>query len=142
MKHVRALCVKFIASLVLLYVILTLFFGVPFGDVFVLTLFVGVVSYLVGDLMLLPRTNNITATMGDFGLSLILIWAILAMQDNPPYASLAWAAIISALGVTIFEYFFHRYMAANILDETEGEKSGKTEELCSIKMKRQMNFTR
>lgn len=60
--------------------------------------------------------------MGDFGLSLILIWAILAMQDNPPYASLAWAAIISALGVTIFEYFFHRYMAANILDETEGEK--------------------
>ncbi|MFN2745761.1 MULTISPECIES: YndM family protein [Bacillus] len=122
MKHVRALCVKFIVSLVLLYVILTLFFGVPFGDMFVLTLFLGVISYLLGDLLLLPRTGNTTATMGDFGLSLILIWMILAMQDNPPYASLALASIISAIGVTIFEFFFHRYMAANILDENTNEK--------------------
>lgn len=51
MKHVRALCLKFIVSLVLLYVVLTLFFGVPFGEMFVLTLFLGVISYLVGDLL-------------------------------------------------------------------------------------------
>lgn len=126
MKHVWALCLKFIASLVLLYVILTLFFGVPFGDVFVLTLILGIVSYLVGDLWLLPRTNNTTATMADFGLALILIWAILAMQDNPPYASLAMASIISAIGVTVFEYFFHRYMAANVLEETGDEKRKNT----------------
>lgn len=61
MKHVRALCLKFIVSLVLLYVVLTLFFGVPFGEMFVLTLFLGVISYLIGDLLLLPRTNNTTA---------------------------------------------------------------------------------
>ncbi|MEC1261860.1 YndM family protein [Bacillus swezeyi] len=126
MKHVRALCFKFIVSLVLLYVILTLFFGVPFGDMFVLTLFLGVISYLIGDLLLLPRTNNTTATMGDFGLSLVLIWAILAMQNNPPYASLALASIISAAGVTVFEFFFHRYMAANVLGDTANEKRENT----------------
>ncbi|MCY7816847.1 YndM family protein [Bacillus haynesii] len=119
MKHVRALCLKFIVSLVLLYVILTLFFGVPFGEMFVLTLFLGVISYLIGDLLLLPRTNNTTATMGDFGLSLVLIWAILAMQNNPPYGTLAAASIVAAIGVTVFEYFFHRYMEANVLDETK-----------------------
>lgn len=122
MKHVRALCLKFIVSLVLLYVVLTLFFGVPFGEMFVLTLFLGVISYLVGDLLLLPRTNNTTATMGDFGLSLVLIWVILAMQNNPPYGTLATASIVSAIGVTVFEYFFHRYMEANVLNETENGK--------------------
>ncbi|MCY9339207.1 YndM family protein, partial [Bacillus haynesii] len=85
-------------SLVLLYVVLTLFFGVPFGEMFVLTLFLGVISYLIGDLLLLPRTNNTTATMGDFGLSLVLIWAILAMQNNPPYGTLAAASIVAAIG--------------------------------------------
>ncbi|MET1138727.1 DUF2512 family protein, partial [Bacillus subtilis] len=87
--------------LVLLYVVLTLFFGVPFGEMFVLTLFLGVISYLVGDLLLLPRTNNTTATMGVFGLSLVLIWVILAMQNNPPYGTLAAASIVSAIGVTV-----------------------------------------
>ncbi|MDA7027810.1 DUF2512 family protein [Bacillus sp. CLL-7-23] len=53
---------------------------------FVLTLVLGVVSYLVGVLFLLPRTNNITATIGDFGLSIVLIWVILGMQNNLPYA--------------------------------------------------------
>ncbi|TWN11859.1 hypothetical protein CHCC14561_1471 [Bacillus licheniformis] len=89
---------------------------------FVLTLFLGVISYLVGDLLLLPRTNNTTATMGDFGLSLVLIWVILAMQNNPPYGTLAAASIVSAIGVTVFEYFFHRYMEANVLNETENGK--------------------
>ncbi|MDA1475064.1 DUF2512 family protein [Bacillus sp. CLL-3-40] len=58
-----------------------------------LTLVLGVVSYLVGDLFLLPRTNNMTATIGDFGLSIVLIWAILGMQNNPPYASLALVSL-------------------------------------------------
>nr|MDH3163679.1 DUF2512 family protein [Bacillus licheniformis] len=59
MKHVRALCLKFIVSLVLLYVVLTLFFGVPFGEMFVLTLFLGVISYLVGDLLFSRREQTI-----------------------------------------------------------------------------------
>ncbi|MCY9423701.1 DUF2512 family protein, partial [Bacillus paralicheniformis] len=63
--------------------------------------------------------------MGDFGLSLVVIWAILAMQNNPPYGSLAAASIVSAIGVTVFEYFFHRYMEANVLGETENEKREK-----------------
>lgn len=51
-----------------------------------------------------------------------MIWVILAMQNNPPYGTLAAASIVSAIGVTVFEYFFHRYMEANVLNETENGK--------------------
>lgn len=66
MKHVRALCLKFIVSLVLLYVVLTLFFGVPFGEMFVLTLFLGVISYLVGDLLFLAENKQYNRDNGRF----------------------------------------------------------------------------
>ncbi|MDI5787860.1 DUF2512 family protein [Bacillus licheniformis] len=107
-----------------------------------MTLFLGVISYLVGDLLLLPRTNNTTATMGDFGLSLVLIWVILAMQIIP-----VWYACCSFNRVSDRRHsvriFFHRYMEANVLNETETE-TGNRESLvhCSIKANHQRSFIR
>ncbi|MCY7891389.1 YndM family protein, partial [Bacillus spizizenii] len=35
-------------------------------------------------------------------------------NDFPPFA----AALLSAACLTVFEYFFHRYLLKNVLDET------------------------
>ena len=55
MKHIKPLAIKFISSLVLLSVILGLFFDMSFGNIFLITLVLGVIAYVIGDLIILPR---------------------------------------------------------------------------------------
>lgn len=112
MKHVKAFAIKFVATLTLLYIVLGLMFGMSFGEVFVLTAVLGVTAYLIGDLLILPRTNNTIATIGDY----VLTWGIIymfidAMTIGYPLGTL----FVATLGVVIFEVFFHRYLANNVL---------------------------
>lgn len=117
MEHLRAIAIKFIASLVLLYVILGLMYDMSFTNVFLISLVLGIASYVIGDLFLLPRTNNIIATIADFGLAFMIIWL---MGESLTYGdSLFTASLISAAGIALFEYFFHKYMARNVLEEEE-----------------------
>jgi hypothetical protein len=109
MEHVKAMLVKFVATLALLYIILGLYYGMTFGTVFLITLILGVISYIVGDLGILPRTSNMVATIADFGLSLAVIWVLTSMMTANTNAFTM--ALISAIGVAIFEYLFHNYMA-------------------------------
>ncbi|HAQ07333.1 MAG TPA: hypothetical protein DCR24_07370 [Bacillus bacterium] len=118
MKHLRALAIKFIASLVLLYVILGLMYNMSFTNVFLISLVLGVTSYVIGDLFLLPRTNNTIATIADFGLAFMVIWI---MGEGMTYGeSLFTPSLIAAVGIALFEYFFHKYMANSTLKEQEG----------------------
>lgn len=113
MEHVRALGIKFVSTLAILYIILGLFLGMTFGEVFWISLILGTVSYLVGDLFILPGTSNITATFADFGLALMVIWflsAIMTMDGN-----LFIRSVTASIGVALFEYAFHSYVANHIL---------------------------
>ncbi|GIO21458.1 YndM family protein [Oceanobacillus sp. J11TS1] len=118
MKHGKALLIKFIVSLVLLYVILGLMYGMmTFGEVLLLSVALGIVSYIIGDMLILPRSNNTVATIVDF----VLAWAIIywfadamTVADNVFTASL-----ISAIVVGVFELFFHRYVANHVLSDDE-----------------------
>lgn len=117
MKHIIALASKIAFTLALLYVILDRVYHAPFLSVMFIALFLGFVSYLSGDMLVLPRTNNITASLADFGLSFVILWVFVLTQtrnDFPPFA----AALLSAACLTVFEYFFHRYLLKNVLDET------------------------
>lgn len=108
MEHFKAMAVKFLATLALLYIILGLFYGMTFGTVFWISLILGVISYFVGDLGILPRTGNTMATLADFGLSLAVIWFMISWLTASTNAFTM--ALISAIGVTIFEYLFHNYL--------------------------------
>lgn len=117
MKHIRALAVKFLASLVLLYVILGLMYNMSFTNVFLISLVLGLASYVIGDLFLLPKTNNTIATLADFGLAFMIIWIL---GESLTYGeSLLLASLISAAGIALFEYFFHKYVAGNVLGDGE-----------------------
>ncbi|SEM14520.1 Protein of unknown function [Mesobacillus persicus] len=114
MKHLTAIAIKFIACLVLLYVVLGLFFGMAFTNIFVISLVLGVASYLLGDMLILPRTNNVTATIADFGLSFALLW--LLTLNMTVGVSTFGISLVAAIGVTLFEFFFHQYLKKNIVD--------------------------
>lgn len=118
MKHIKAFAIKFISSLVLLYVILGMFYDMSFGNVFLITLILGAAAYILGDLLILSKTNNTIATVADFGLAFLLIWLIgesLTIGD-----SLIVPALLSAAGLALFELFFHKYLANNVFVSREG----------------------
>jgi hypothetical protein len=113
MKHVKALLVKFVATLAILYIILGVFNDVAFRNVFLISLVVTLAAYLIGDLLILPRTNNTVATIADFGLSFLVIWW---MANNLTYGDgMMGEAFVSALALAVVEFMFHRYMANNVL---------------------------
>jgi hypothetical protein len=126
MKHIKPLAIKFISSLVLLSVILGLFFDMSFGNIFLITLVLGVVSYVIGDLFILPRTNNIIATLADLGLAFLVIRFMgdaLAYGDNGDMFTMS---LIAAIGVALFEYAFHKYVANRVLNENQSKQNQQT----------------
>ncbi|PMC39073.1 hypothetical protein CJ195_03795 [Bacillus sp. UMB0899] len=114
MNHLQAFLIKTAATFLLLLIILGLLFQYTIGDVFILTLIIGVVSYLLGDLMLLPRTTNIMATISDFAIAMLITWFYLA-NITVSTTNVFFASFLTAIGVALFEMFFHRYMINRIL---------------------------
>ncbi|WP_077328381.1 YndM family protein [Virgibacillus siamensis] len=116
MDHVKALIIKFIMCTAVLWIVLGAFYGVGFGDILMLSVLLTAVSYIVGDLLLLPRFENWGATLVDLGLTFLGIWFLgpLLFEENIP---LGTAAIFSAIVIAVGEYFFHKYMEKEVLDD-------------------------
>ncbi|AZV47584.1 YndM family protein [Bacillus halotolerans] len=117
MKHIIALASKTALTLALLYVILDRVYHASFLSVLFIAFFLSFVTYLSGDILILPRTSNMIASLADFGLSLVILWVFLETQTRNGFSPFA-AALIASVCLTVFEYFFHRYLLKNVLDET------------------------
>lgn len=124
MNHVKAFAIKFISSFVLLYIILGMFYEMSFGDVFLISLVLSVAAYIIGDLVVLPRTNNMVATIVDFGLAMMVIW--LFVENLTAYENTFTMSLIASLGVALFEYMFHKYVSSNVISQSTNEENRTT----------------
>lgn len=122
MDHIKALITKFVMCTAVLFVVLSLFYGVDFGDVLLISVVLTIVSYL-GDVYVLPNTSNAVATSADLGLAFVIIWLIGGgiIEENIP---IVIASIISAAVIAVGEIFFHMYMKRNVLDDEPGANPG------------------
>lgn len=116
MKHVIAFASKTALTLALLYIVLDLMYQVTFLNVLFITVILSLITYFAGDCMILPRTSNFTAVAADFGISFIVLWIFL-MNIGGFNVSPAAASVISALCISVFEAFFHRYLQQYVLPE-------------------------
>ncbi|MET3698226.1 uncharacterized protein DUF2512 [Bacillus oleivorans] len=121
MENLRALGIKFLLTLGVLWLVLTVMFDLRFGNVFWISVVLTAISYFVGDRGILPRTNNTIATIADFGLSFLTIWAMQVMLVEIPDYPYVMSSLIAAAGITIAEIFFHRYMA--FADKNTGDRN-------------------
>ena len=72
-------------------------------------------AYLIGDLVILPRSNNTVATIADVGLSFITI-----MMFNfvfPRVDISFFDALIASIGIGAGEWVFHRFMSRAVLPD-------------------------
>ena len=123
MKHMKNLAIKFISILAVLFIILGIFYDMSFGNVLSISVVLTLASYLIGDLLILRRTNNTMATISDFAIAFLVIWL---MGENLTYGdSLIMPALIAAAGIALFETFFHKYIARQINEADEQQNSSR-----------------
>lgn len=113
MKHLKALAIKLPVIFIISWLFLGRVEGLTTGDIVLIALTFGIVEYLVGDLLLLKRTNNTVATFADFGLALVVIWFM--VNSMTPVNDYFLAPLLTSIGIAVFEYFFHKYVERNIL---------------------------
>ncbi|QDI90794.1 DUF2512 family protein [Salicibibacter halophilus] len=117
MNHVVALIIKFVMITAVLWLILGGFFNVGFGNIFLISIIMTGVAYLIGDLWILPQFGNVVATIADFGLVFAGVWALAAIFE--PTANFGSAAFFSAVIIAIGEIFFHMYVRNTVLNNPE-----------------------
>lgn len=113
MKHLLAVFIKLFVDAVLIGIFLNYLTGLSFLMISVIIILVAAITYTVGDLWILPKTNNTIATFSDLIMSFIIIYAF---RFFSVYHSITiTSALICAALVGISELFFHKYMAISVL---------------------------
>jgi len=120
MKHLKALAIKFFMVLAVLFLMLIIFENATFLDILLISLLVTGVTYIIGDLWLLPRIGIVPAALADFGLSFAGIWLLSLLFIEQAYP----AGVISgfaAFFIAVAEGFFHRYMLEHVVEARNNE---------------------
>lgn len=116
MKNTTVLIIKFITSVIAFGIGLDLFFDATMADILSFSLLVTVVSYIVGDRIVLLRLGNTNATLVDFLLTYMSVWIFgSVLLDN--YLQIAWGSFISAVIISAVEIFVHRALANTVNEE-------------------------
>lgn len=122
MKYVSAIIMKFLMTFIVLFVFLSLFNDVSLFHVFMMSLIITGIGFILGDLIILPAFENWGATLADFFLIVITIRvysSILLVEPFVPLSTIGLAALIISAG----EVYFHIYMDRKFLNVVESVDS-------------------
>ena len=106
-NHGKALALKAGLIFPVVWIVLTLIYGVSFFHSTLLGIALLLVSYVAGDMMVLPKMGNGAATFGDLIIGFLLLWGGLHLLGYDD--SLGEALLTGAL-ITFGEFFFHAWM--------------------------------
>lgn len=121
MRHFVAIVLKFILVLVLLEILLGLITALSVAQILLISAAVTLLSYAIGDLLILPASNNIVATLCDVVLVFLTVWAFNLV---PGYVViLVGTAAVCAAVLGIFEFYFHKYVASALLPNRRQRRS-------------------
>jgi hypothetical protein len=119
MKHVKALLLKFVMIAVVLEIVLNMLTNLTFGDILYISAAVTILAYIIGDLLILPVTNNTVATVADAGLALATIYLFNFIWGISEISFID--ALISAAVLGVGEWFFHKYVSSNVLPNRKAQ---------------------
>src|SRR5690625_3132658 len=125
MEYVKALLIKFVMTTAVLWVVLGAFYGASFASIFILSLIIAGLSFVLGDLFILPKFENWGATISDFLLVFLAVWLYSANVAIVNYPAIT-AAAMSAILISIGEVFFHKYVDSHILN-VDDRTGGRTQ---------------
>lgn len=122
MEHLKVLLIKFVFSIFVFWISLDLFFDATLVDIVSFSLLVTIISYFIGDQILLPRIGNRNAVVVDFFLTYSIVWVFGGILFGS-YLQVAWGSIISAILIAGSEVFVHSYIVKNVKPIVRERKS-------------------
>lgn len=108
MKNIINLVLKTAMNLILLLLLIPMFGRSTWTQTLITGILLIVVSYIVGDLWVLPKHGNATAVIADFTVFILGIWAM--TEVLPQFVMTSSGYWIIALALTAGEWFFHQYL--------------------------------
>lgn len=133
MKHAKAVAIKFVIITAVLLIVLTWGFNISFVETLLISLVLTAVSYVMGDLLIFLKaskspdqdTRNSIASFTDFVVAFLIIWVMgQALTGN--LEEIVAPALISALFITVGEWFFHKYVDYKVMPGFNKPKSVKS----------------
>ncbi|TFJ92673.1 YndM family protein [Lentibacillus salicampi] len=130
MVYLKTLGIKAIAIGITVFSLFGIFYNADVMNLFWISLLTTGLSFLLGDLFVLRRFGNITASIADFPLAFLSIWLLgsLFIEASIPIAT---TSLMAAFFLTCCEPFIHTYMTENLEEERfeESEASPRTGQL-------------
>ncbi len=117
MKHLQAILYKFLIIAVSLGIVLSILTDLSFGQILLISATVTIIAYIIGDIGILPMSNNTIATLVDFALAWLIIYAfnyyyrIAEISISDAF----WGAAVIAVG----EWLFHKYVSSSVITDKE-----------------------
>ncbi|WP_025951253.1 YndM family protein [Geobacillus thermocatenulatus] len=121
MRHLLALVLKYLLTATVMFAILPLFLRISSAEILWFSLWLTLIAYAIGDLYILPRLGNVSATIADFGLVFVAVWIGIGAFYDIAGAAILSAAFFSALLAAMGELLFHAYVLRFVIVE-HGEK--------------------
>ncbi|HWT74634.1 MAG TPA: DUF2512 family protein [Mobilitalea sp.] len=115
MRHISALIVKFIMTAIILEIALLLLSRLSFGNILWVSLVVTAISYLIGDMVILPAINNLVATLADMVISFVVIYMFNFFWNTNDIPFLS--ALVAGVALGAGEFFFHKLIDRKINDD-------------------------
>lgn len=106
-NHTTAILIKFVAIAIILVIALPLISTMNIIQSLITAVVLTALAYVIGDLYILPRTNNTYASIADAGTAFVVIWFMNFILTGAPINLIGLLALAVIIGVA--EYFFHKY---------------------------------
>ncbi|MGO4890684.1 YndM family protein [Anaerobacillus sp. MEB173] len=113
MQHFNVLLIKFVTCSIIFWISLGLFFNATIVEILSFSLAVTIISYFIGDQIILPRIGKSNAVVVDFFLIYLIVW-IFGSVFFTSYFQIGWGSIISATLIAGSEVFVHSYIIKNV----------------------------
>jgi len=127
MEHLKAIFIKFILFTAVLSIVYGFIYGVSFVYVLALSVWMTILTYIIGDLLILPRFGNLVATVVDFASLLIGFYLLGLFYLDPPFRY-GVSSFLASLLIGVGEIFLHSYLVRNIYDNRREYRSKTTNE--------------
>ncbi|MBO8128094.1 MAG: DUF2512 family protein [Peptococcaceae bacterium] len=108
MEHTRVLAIKLIMVALLLFLAFNFFGGASLLNTFVTAIITTGLTYLIGDLWILPDFGNKVATLIDFVVAGLSIWAVQLILTG--FGVPLSAVLLASASIAVGEWFFHLYV--------------------------------
>lgn len=111
--HVRALGMKTLAIVLFSALLTPMFTDLSLGQGVLIGILISVVTYILGDLIVLPVTDNTAATAADVATAGVVYW--MAVRGLDGIGLSIWEVLLLALIVGVSEWFLHTYLIRYVI---------------------------